>query len=122
MRCGTECVAWGKSQGEPLTALFPANDGHPTTAPVASFQAGRSRFGPYDVVGNVWEWVADWYAVYTPAEKVNPTGPPTGERRVIRGGGWNGSYATWLRLRSRYAQIRRRERRDWLSLCAEVPK
>ncbi len=102
--CGSECVAWGKQRDEPLTALYDARDGFPTTAPVGRFRAGRSRFGPYDVVGNVWEWVADWYADYTPDEKANPKGPASGERKVIRGGGWNGSYATWLRPSFRYAQ------------------
>ena len=35
-----------------LTALYPASDEFATTAPVGKFEAGRSRFGPYDVVGN----------------------------------------------------------------------
>jgi formylglycine-generating enzyme required for sulfatase activity len=102
--CGTECVAWGKKNGTALTALYPEDDGYAATAPVGKFEAGKSRFGPYDVVGNVWEWVSDWYAPYTADAKENPTGPATGERRVIRGGAWNGSYATWLRPSFRYAQ------------------
>jgi formylglycine-generating enzyme required for sulfatase activity len=102
--CGTECVDWGKKNGTALTALYPEDDGYAATAPVGKFEAGKSRFGPYDVVGNVWEWVSDWYAPYTADAKENPTGPATGERRVIRGGAWNGSYATWLRPSFRYAQ------------------
>jgi formylglycine-generating enzyme required for sulfatase activity/serine/threonine protein kinase len=102
--CGTECVAWGKKNGAPLAALYRDDDGYATTAPVGKFARGRSRFGPYDVVGNVWEWVADWYAPYDEKAKKNPTGPDTEERRVIRGGAWNGSYATWLRPSFRYAQ------------------
>jgi formylglycine-generating enzyme required for sulfatase activity len=102
--CGTECVAWGKKNGTPFTALYPEDDGYAATAPVGKFEAGKSRFGPYDVVGNVWEWVSDWYAPYSTDAKKNPSGPATGERRVIRGGAWNGSYATWLRPSFRYAQ------------------
>jgi formylglycine-generating enzyme required for sulfatase activity len=102
--CGTECVAWGRKNGTALTALYPEDDGYAATAPVGKFEAGKSRFGPYDVVGNVWEWVSDWYAPYTADAKKNPTGPASGERRVIRGGAWNGSYATWLRPSFRYAQ------------------
>lgn len=102
--CGPECVAWGKRNKTVLTALYDEDDGYPTTAPIGRFEAGRSRFGPYDVVGNVWEWVADWYGPYTEEAKQNPQGPETGERKVIRGGGWNGSYATWLRPSFRYAQ------------------
>ncbi len=105
--CGTECVAWAKAhdlKAEFPGALYPADDGFATTAPVGQFEAGRSRFGPYDVVGNVWEWVADWDGPYTKAALDNPKGPDSGEKRVIRGGAWNGSFASWLRPSFRYAQ------------------
>jgi formylglycine-generating enzyme required for sulfatase activity len=102
--CGTECVAWGQKHGTPFTALYPEDDGYANTSPVGKFEAGRSRFGPYDVVGNVWEWVADWSAPYNADPKTNPQGPDTGEKKVIRGGAWNGSYASWLRPSFRYAQ------------------
>jgi formylglycine-generating enzyme required for sulfatase activity len=102
--CGTECVTWGKKNGAPFAALYPEDDGYATTSPVGKFEAGRSRFGPYDVVGNVWEWVADWSAPYNADPKTNPQGPDTGEKKVIRGGAWNGSYTSWLRPSFRYAQ------------------
>jgi formylglycine-generating enzyme required for sulfatase activity/serine/threonine protein kinase len=102
--CGAECAAWGRKQRIVLEPLYTGDDGFPTTAPVGKFEAGKSRFGPYDVAGNVWEWVADWAAPYTADEKKNPKGPETGERKVIRGGAWNGSYASWLRPSFRYAQ------------------
>lgn len=105
--CGTECLAWAKQHG--VAAQFPgllyeADDGFATTAPVGKFPAGKSRFGPFDVVGNVWEWVSDWEGAYDSNMKQNPTGPATGEKRVIRGGAWNGSFASWLRPSFRYAQ------------------
>jgi formylglycine-generating enzyme required for sulfatase activity len=102
--CGAECVAWGKDHKVALTALYPGSDGFATTAPVGQYEAGRSRFGPYDVVGNVWEWVADWEGAYSAGEAQNPTGPANGEKKVIRGGAWNGSFASWLRPSFRYAQ------------------
>jgi formylglycine-generating enzyme required for sulfatase activity len=102
--CGSECVAWGKREHAPLEPLYAADDGYATTAPVGKFEKGRSRFGPYDVVGNVWEWVADYYGDYENRDQSDPMGPAAGEKRVIRGGGWNGSYATWLRPSFRYAQ------------------
>jgi len=100
--CGTECVAWGKKNGQPLTALYNADDGFPNTAPVGKFEKGKSRFGPYDVVGNVFEWVADWYGPYTTEAAAQPTGPATGTERVLRGGSWNGAYTTWLRPSFRF--------------------
>ncbi|MEZ4222735.1 MAG: bifunctional serine/threonine-protein kinase/formylglycine-generating enzyme family protein [Polyangiaceae bacterium] len=102
--CGSECVAWGKERGETLYPLYDADDGFPTTAPVGSFPKGSSRFGPKDVVGNVWEWVADWHGPYSRGEKKNPKGPQQGDRKVIRGGAFNGSQASWLRPSFRYAQ------------------
>jgi formylglycine-generating enzyme required for sulfatase activity len=44
-----------------------------------------------DMLGNVWEWTADWYAEkhYQAKEGRNPKGPPGGTHRVLRGGAWN---------------------------------
>ncbi len=61
------------------------------TNQVGSYPAGASPYGAVDMVGNVWEWVADWYAPSyegLPAGP-NPKGPASGEQRVIRGGSWN---------------------------------
>lgn len=58
---------------------------------VGSFEAGKSPYGLYDMAGNVDEWVADWYdrQYYSKSPSRNPTGPLSGEDRVLRGGAWN---------------------------------
>ena len=48
-----------------------------------------NAWGLHDMVGNVWEWCGDWIAGrYEPGRAVNPTGPPSGKQRVVRGGSW----------------------------------
>jgi formylglycine-generating enzyme required for sulfatase activity len=66
------------------------NDGYQFTAPVGSYPSGVSPCGALDMAGNVWEWVADWYneSYYSSAPAQNPTGPASGEHRVLRGGSW----------------------------------
>ena len=52
-------------------------------------QRGKNAWGLYDMGGNVWEWVNDWYQPdLGSAAMVNPTGPKTGTSRVFRGGSY----------------------------------
>lgn len=52
-------------------------------------QLNSNELGIYDMSGNVYEWVNDWYARYTADPQVNPQGPEIGSFKVYRGGAWN---------------------------------
>lgn len=63
------------------------------TSPVGSYENGKSPYGLYDTIGNVWEWVNDWYDenYYQNSPLSNPLGPDSNlymVLRVVRGGGW----------------------------------
>jgi len=59
------------------------------TKAVGSFSP--NGYGLFDMAGNVWEWVNDWYQLdyYASSPANNPTGPGSGDYKVLRGGSWN---------------------------------
>ncbi|HMI83932.1 MAG TPA: SUMF1/EgtB/PvdO family nonheme iron enzyme [Polyangiaceae bacterium] len=61
---------------------------------VRSFAAGKSIYKIYDMAGNVGEWVFDWYGPYEVPPGPNPTGPPMGSQRVVRGGDYQSQSST----------------------------
>ena len=104
--CGTECTRWELAHGlKPTLRMYMGDDGFPGTAPVGSFPKGKTKYGANDFVGNVWEWTADLFETYKADEVVNPRGAPAGERRAMRGGGFNGGVALWLNPAFRYHQL-----------------
>ncbi|MEV6772016.1 formylglycine-generating enzyme family protein [Nocardia sp. NPDC051030] len=79
--------------------------GRPATTQVRTYQP--NPFGLYQTVGNVWEWCHDWFSpsYYRDSPRLDPPGPDSGDRRVMRGGSYlcHRSYCYRYRVAARSA-------------------
>jgi len=91
--------------GEPLEVAWHHKNADET--PHAVGQKAPNAWGFHDMHGNVWEWCQDWfnpeYHRIRPDLSDNPTGPPSGTKRVQRGGSYlcHDSYCNRYRLSAR---------------------
>jgi formylglycine-generating enzyme required for sulfatase activity len=83
---------WGNEAPTRLHANFGRKEwnNHLALTPVGSFEEGKSPYGIYDMAGNAWEWVSDWYDhdFYKTSPRRNPIGPTAGDSKGVRGGSW----------------------------------
>jgi formylglycine-generating enzyme required for sulfatase activity len=83
---------WGNEAPTRLHANFGKKQwaNHMALVPVGMFEMGKSPYGIYDMAGNAWEWVNDWYDhdYYKKSPAKNPQGPAKGKSKVVRGGNW----------------------------------
>jgi formylglycine-generating enzyme required for sulfatase activity len=80
---------WGNALPDINRLNYQRNIGD--TTEVGHYPSGASPYGAFDMLGNVWEWVSDWYGAtyYSDSLENNPSGPPDGIHKIVKGASWN---------------------------------
>ena len=115
---------WGNEAPTRLLANYGRKEwnNHLALVPVGSFEEGKSPYGIYDMAGNAWEWVSDWYDYdfYKNSPRRNPIGPATGDSKVVRGGSWL-YVSEFLRSAHRFAAQPTNRHFGYGFRCAKTP-
>ena len=103
VRAGSKTVySFGDDPGQLKDYGWYQDNANRQTHPVG--QLRPNAWGLYDMHGNVWEWIQDWYGPYTSGPVKDPKGPDSGTHRARRGGGWNNA-ASYCRATNRYSVV-----------------
>jgi formylglycine-generating enzyme required for sulfatase activity len=100
-RGGTETpYFWGQDADRASDYAWYDGDSRYQTWPVGELKP--NPYGLFDIAGELWEWVADWYSpdYYLQSPGRNPAGPEEGKLKVLRGGSFNNG-ADCLRVTTR---------------------
>lgn len=105
---GDEFSPKGEFRANTWQGVFPevdqVKDGYGGVAAVKSFPP-NNEYGIYDITGNVWEWVHDWFGAnyFASSPTHNPQGPSDGTEKVQRGGSWlcSSNYCQGYRVAAR---------------------
>jgi formylglycine-generating enzyme required for sulfatase activity len=90
---------WGNQWSTEQTNIGDDTDWEGGIAPVGSYANNRSPYGVYDMAGNVWEWVEDWYQAY-PGSDYQSKDFGTSQKVIRGGGGGVGHYSLSFFFRS----------------------
>lgn len=93
---------WGNEWDGKICRNF-NNKGSETTCLVDDYLEGTSVYGVFNMSGNVWEWIEDWYEsnAYTRYSRNDLTLPNAGQLKLLRGGSWHGDYPAPFRCAAR---------------------
>ena len=96
-RAGTQSPFYNGSSNDSTVGALAWYNGNSSSQTHAVGGKAPNALGLYDMLGNVWEWVNDWYGSYSASMETDPAGPTSGTLRCFRGGAWFDPDTRYLR-------------------------